>query len=84
MGDGLKRANDYANPALAPFLRDVKSGGEWEVTERYLIEALGGLKKFGIGRSGLHTWVEEFAERHGLIMEHDAKQERYKFIRSTF
>lgn len=84
MGDGLKRASDYANSALSPFLRNVKAGGTWETTERYLIDALGGIKKAGIGRGGLYSWVEEFAARHSLIFEHDKKAERYKFIRAKF
>lgn len=79
MGDGLQRASDYANPSLAPFLRDVKSGGEWEVTERYLLTAL----NWNITRRmALPEWAQDFARRHGLLMEHNAKQEHFKFIRA--
>jgi hypothetical protein len=81
MGDGLKRASDYANPYLAPFLRDVKAGGIKEVTDRYLLTALGWI---GADRSRLPAWVKDFAQRHRLIVERDNKQERWKFIRATF
>ena len=84
MGDGLQRAADYANSALSPFLRQVKADEEWEVTERYLIESQGGLKKFGIGRAGIREWVAQFASRHSMIVTHDNKHERYKFIRANF
>lgn len=81
MGDGLQRADDYANSAIAPFLRDVKRSGTWEVTDRYLLAALG----WKIDRrDDIHSWVERFAARHGLIFERDDKQERYKFIRARF
>lgn len=83
MGDGLKRAKDYTNDLLAPFLRDVKRGGIWEVTDRYLREAFG-LPIKRAGRTEFHKEIEEFAARHSLIMEHDDKQEQYKFIRAKF
>lgn len=81
MGDGLQRADDYTNRDLAAFLRDVTRGGIKEVTDEYFMAALGWPHT---RRYDVSDWAKRFASRHSLIMSHDAKIGRFKFIRSKF